>query len=334
MRGRLRAGTPLLAVTLNEPYDPLHRYGFNVGYLEMWSGGDLNEMVHVRYDPDGNIWASFCKRMPPLVLDRSWKRREHAYSKLQGVIGRMRAVTGKGGNSRCWGSFHRIPADSRYPRRAVPSRRRSTGLARQGRDSPRVEERRKKMALTYGTEEYEKAYQEELARRMESEPRPFVYLTPEWVALFEKAIQEDAVYKELARDWEGSVVLHVQKAPQYGLDIDLYIHLDLWHGDCRRARIVPPEVGEAGDFVITGSAERWMEVGRGQLDTVKGMMQGKLKLKGDLPTIVRYVKAAVRLTEISQMVGGRYPDELSPEEIENLRSTVKDLAERFLGITL
>ena len=88
------------SATVNEPSDPLYRYGFNVGYLEMWFGGDLNEIVHVRYDPDGNIWASFCKRMPPLILDRSWKRKEHAYSKLQGVIGRMRAVTGKGGNSR------------------------------------------------------------------------------------------------------------------------------------------------------------------------------------------------------------------------------------------
>ncbi|MDI6874723.1 SCP2 sterol-binding domain-containing protein [Candidatus Solincola sp.] len=190
------------------------------------------------------------------------------------------------------------------------------------------------MTIAYGTEEWEKAYQEEVTKRMESEPKPYIYFTPEWVALYEKAIQEDATYKELAKNWEGSVVLHVEKAPQYGLDIDLYIFLDLWHGECRKARIVPPEVGEAGDFVITGSADRWMEVGRGQLDPVKGMMQGKLRLKGDLPTIVRYVKAAVRLTEISQMVGGKYPDELTPEEVEGLRATVKDLAGRFLGVTV
>lgn len=44
------------------------------------------------------------------------------------------------------------------------------------------------MVLTYGTEEWEKAYQEELAKRMESEPKPYIYFTPEWVALYEKAI--------------------------------------------------------------------------------------------------------------------------------------------------
>jgi putative sterol carrier protein len=195
-------------------------------------------------------------------------------------------------------------------------------------------DKEKKMAYTYGTDEYEQAYKDEVDKRMAEEPKPYIYLTPEWVAMFEKGIQEDATYKEVAKDWEGSVVLHVEAAPEYGLDIDLYVLLDLWHGDCRSARIVPEEVGEAGDFVITGSAERWMDVGRKELDTVKGMMQGKLRLKGNLPTIVRYVKASVRLTDISADVGGRYPDELSPDEVDGLRATVKDLADRFLGITI
>jgi putative sterol carrier protein len=150
-------------------------------------------------------------------------------------------------------------------------------------------DKEKKMAYTYGTDEYEQAYKDEVDKRMAEEPKPYIYLTPEWVAMFEKGIQEDATYKE---------------------------------------------VGEAGDFVITGSAERWMDVGRKELDTVKGMMQGKLRLKGNLPTIVRYVKASVRLTDISADVGGRYPDELSPDEVDGLRATVKDLADRFLGITI
>ncbi|MGQ9476670.1 MAG: hypothetical protein ACUVRX_09655 [Actinomycetota bacterium] len=69
------------------------------------------------------------------------------------------------------------------------------------------------MEFTYGTEEWEKAYQEELVKRMEAEPKPYIHFTPEWVALYEKAINEDAAYRELARNWEGSVVLHVEKAP-------------------------------------------------------------------------------------------------------------------------
>ena len=187
------------------------------------------------------------------------------------------------------------------------------------------------MTYVYGTEEYERAYMEELAKKMESHPPPYVYLSVEWVGLYEKAVREDAYYREAAKDWEGSVALQVEANPEYGIDTDIFILLDLWHGDCRRAWAVPREVGESADYIVTGSADRWMEVGRRKLDIIKGLMQGKLKLKGDLPTIVRNVKAATRLVEISTMVGGKYPDELSPEEVENLRAEIADMRERFLG---
>ena len=65
------------------------------------------------------------------------------------------------------------------------------------------------------------------------------------------------------------------------------------------------------------------------MDPVKGMMQGKLKLKGDLPTIVRNVRAASRLVDISSDIGGKYPDELNADEIESLRSVVSSLSEEF-----
>jgi len=188
------------------------------------------------------------------------------------------------------------------------------------------------MAFQYGTDEWEKEYVAELAKRMEKPP-PYIYFTPEWVATYEKAVQNDAAYKEAAKDWEGTVVLHCLPDPQYGVDIDLYIFMDLWHGDCRSIRIVPQEAGEAGDFVITGAIERWAQVVKKELDTTKGMMQGKLKLKGDLPTIVRAVKAAVRLTDISGEVGGLLPTEMPPEQIEELKGIVKELGEKFLGVT-
>jgi hypothetical protein len=75
------------SATVNDPSDPLYRYGFNVGYLGMYRGGDLNEIVHVRYAPDGDVWASFCKRMPP--FSPGWDRASHARSKLQAVVGRL-----------------------------------------------------------------------------------------------------------------------------------------------------------------------------------------------------------------------------------------------------
>jgi len=59
------------------------------------------------------------------------------------------------------------------------------------------------------------------------------------------------------------------------------------------------------------------------------MMQGKLKLKGDLPTVVKAVKPAVRIVETVGEVGGKYEDELTPEETEKFRATVNELLPEF-----
>ena len=185
------------------------------------------------------------------------------------------------------------------------------------------------MAHTYGTDEWNNAYQEYVANRVASESKPYIYFSPEWVTLYEKAVQEDAKYKEVAKAWEGSVVLHILAKPEYGLVQDTYLFMDLWHGDCKYMKIVPSEVGKNGDFVITGTIDRWIMVGKKQLDTVKGMMQGKLKLKGDLPTIVRNVQAAMRLVDLSSDVGGKYPDELSPDEVESLGKSMTEMDEQF-----
>jgi putative sterol carrier protein len=45
------------------------------------------------------------------------------------------------------------------------------------------------------------------------------------------------------------------------------------------------------------------------LEPVKGMMQGKLKLQGDLPKILRYVNAATELVNIAGSVPTEFPDE-------------------------
>ncbi|HNY64334.1 MAG TPA: SCP2 sterol-binding domain-containing protein [Deltaproteobacteria bacterium] len=188
------------------------------------------------------------------------------------------------------------------------------------------------MQYTYGTSEWEEAYNRQTNERIASEPKPYIVFLPEWVKAWEQYIQNDAKYKSVALpNWENPIIIHLQANPALGLDHDIFVKMDLWHnGECRSIRYIPSsEVGKPGDFVITGSVERWLSVARKQLDVVKGMMQGKLKLKGDLPTVVRAVKAAVRLVETVGEVGCRYPDELTPEQREQFRSTVNSLLADF-----
>ena len=54
---------------------------------------DLNEIITVKYAPDGDIWASFAKDMCPGITSSTanctWDTAAHAKSMYQGAVGRL-----------------------------------------------------------------------------------------------------------------------------------------------------------------------------------------------------------------------------------------------------
>ena len=133
--------------------------------------------------------------------------------------------------------------------------------------------------------------------------------SPEWVAAYKKEVQTSPSYKKAAATWEGDMTLVIQKDAKGSIASDLYLFMDLWHGDCRDMRLVSAEEGLKAKFVVTGGYDRWKQVIREELEPIKGMMQGKLKLKGNLAYIVRFVKAAKELVSCTAKVPTRFPDE-------------------------
>jgi putative sterol carrier protein len=132
----------------------------------------------------------------------------------------------------------------------------------------------------------------------------------EWVEEFKKQINLSEGYKKAGATWTaGSVALIISAKPEIGIQEDFGMWLDLHQGLCRDAKIVSLEEAQKAPFCITGDYARWKQVIRKELEPVKGMMQGKLKLKGDLPTIVRYVKASQELVECTTRIETKFLDE-------------------------
>lgn len=132
----------------------------------------------------------------------------------------------------------------------------------------------------------------------------------EWVDVYVERIRASKDYREAAATWEGDVAYVFEPEPDKGVPEEIWAWVDLWHGEVRDYRYgVPAEEGEKARFIIRAPYSRWKEVIKKELDPVKGMMQGKLKLKGDLPTIVRYVKAANELVNLAASVPTEFIDE-------------------------
>jgi putative sterol carrier protein len=135
------------------------------------------------------------------------------------------------------------------------------------------------------------------------------FASEDWFHAFEDRINASPAYRAAAADWEGDIAFVIQAEPDRNVPADVWGYLDLWHGACRDARVVSPERGAEARYVLTAPYTRWKDIVRGDLDPIKAMMQGKLKVRGDLPTIVRYVRAADELVHLTGEVETAFPDE-------------------------
>ncbi len=138
-----------------------------------------------------------------------------------------------------------------------------------------------------------------------------VFPSPEWTAAYKDAINGNAAYKTAGKDWTHGVVAMVVKADAaIGIPEDTAMWLDLHQGVCRDCRLTTSADAQNAAFVIVADYARWKQVIRKELDPIKGMMQGKLKLtKGHMPTIVKYVNASKELVESTARVPTKFRDE-------------------------
>lgn len=79
-------------VRLNSPTEPpLFADGFDLGYADVLTGGDLLEIIQVKYAPDGDIWTSFGVDMCPGQTRSActWDLTAHVDAPYQLAIGRL-----------------------------------------------------------------------------------------------------------------------------------------------------------------------------------------------------------------------------------------------------
>jgi putative sterol carrier protein len=133
--------------------------------------------------------------------------------------------------------------------------------------------------------------------------------SPEWLEAYRDAINSSAEFAEAAKGWERDIAIIVEAEPLKNVPFDMAALFDIDHGRCREVRIVTPDEAGRATFAITAPYSLWKQVVQGKLDPIRGMLQGKLKVKGDLPALAREVDAAKALVRTAASVTTAFPDE-------------------------
>jgi putative sterol carrier protein len=119
-----------------------------------------------------------------------------------------------------------------------------------------------------------------------------------WARAYRDAINQNAAYKKAAATWaDGAIALVCKAEPSLGIETPQAIVLDLLRGECNGVVYTSDvAVFMQTPFVIEASYTQWKSVLRGELEPIKAMLQGQLKLaKGHLPTIIRDVEGSRQL---------------------------------------
>ena len=138
---------------------------------------------------------------------------------------------------------------------------------------------------------------------------PVDAFSPEWAQAFKDEINKSEAYRKAGRGWQWKVGLVVEAEPDRNFPESKGVVMDLFEGEARDIRVGTASEAQACDFVISAPYSRWKQVATKELDATRGMLQGKLKLKGNLPTVVRYTKASQEMTECTTRVPVQWPDE-------------------------
>jgi putative sterol carrier protein len=137
------------------------------------------------------------------------------------------------------------------------------------------------------------------------------FSSAEWCVAYKDAINSNPAYKTAGKDWTHGVVAMVVKADAaLRIPDDVGMWLDVDRGECKGCKLIPAAEAQGAAFVIVADYARWKSVIKKELDPIKGMMQGKLKLtKGHMPTIVKYVASSRELVESTSRVPTKFRDE-------------------------
>lgn len=135
-----------------------------------------------------------------------------------------------------------------------------------------------------------------------------LFPSEDWLRELETKLNSDTRYGEVAKNWEGDIVIVVE--PGGNLKEKLNIYFDLWHGKCRRAEYaVDPAKYPSPVFTLTATYPDITRIAMGKMDPMTAMMTNKLRVKGSLgymmrnvPTVLDFVRCVKEVTSESQIL--------------------------------
>lgn len=133
----------------------------------------------------------------------------------------------------------------------------------------------------------------------------FQFGTDAWVKALKDELNNSPDYAQAAKKWEGDFYFIVNADEDNPEEI--YLYMDLWHGECREALKVADAAAKSPEFELRAPLKTWQGVMEKKIDPIKGIMTKKLAMKGPMMKVMKAPKAAIELVEACARLDTDWP---------------------------
>ncbi|MBN2228994.1 MAG: SCP2 sterol-binding domain-containing protein [Candidatus Thorarchaeota archaeon] len=143
--------------------------------------------------------------------------------------------------------------------------------------------------------------------------------SPEWLELYEVALNKNDAYAKAASWWTGDFVFIVRASGK--LVHDIFAFVGLKHGKCTGVKAISGESdyevvaeGESAsdtkklgaEYTYEASYDTWISILKGELDPIRGLLSGKAKIQGNMAKVLKATDAAKELVRTAGMIDTDY----------------------------
>ena len=136
-------------------------------------------------------------------------------------------------------------------------------------------------------------------------PGPIPFATDGWIKRLGDECNKSEAYREAAKNWEGDLYIIVE--PEGRLQDAVYMYLDLYHGQCRRAFVPADYTTITPEFYISGPVSIWKAIAEKKLDPMKALFTRQITLRGNMAKVLKNAKAANELVNCTTKFETEFP---------------------------
>jgi len=138
--------------------------------------------------------------------------------------------------------------------------------------------------------------------------------TNTWAEAWKDELNRSERYKKVGRSWEWPLVLLMEADADQGIMEDRAVYVDLFHGECREARVASPEDLARVPYIVKADPDTWRDLRDGRIEAIGAMLRGRMSLqKGSMLVMARYVGAANELTHAVARIDTVFPQEMAEQ---------------------